>query len=100
RKMSVAVSRAAALRCTHARCVERINEIHIHSNVNTSGIQRCDFHGLMHHFSQPALIQLAHSEYPDAERFKQLAFAGVDTSCADDSSILRQYFGCKAGYVS
>src|SRR4029453_7290652 len=96
-EMTFTVSRAASLGGTHTRRIERIDEIHIHCHVKTSGIQRCDFYGFEDYVRQTALIQFAHREHANAERLEQLALAGVDASSTDNRSVFRQYFGRKSG---
>src|SRR5437016_5464026 len=88
--MTFTIGRPSTLGCPDARRIEWIYEIHVHRDVETGGIQRRDLYSFVHDVGHPALIQFAHREYANAERFQELALARIDAASADDGGVFRK----------
>src|SRR5260370_38554085 len=93
--MSFPISSSAAFRSADAGSVKRIQEIHVHRDMKSSGISGCNLKGFLDDLGHTALVHLAHRVYPDAERLDHLAFARINAARPTDHCVLRQDLGRK-----
>src|ERR1041384_83083 len=88
--MTLAISRASAFGRANTRSVERIDEIHVHRNVKSGGVERRNLNCFGYHVRQSTLIQFAHREYAYTKSTQQLSLARIYAASANDRGILGQ----------
>src|SRR6185369_6896867 len=97
--MSLSISRAATLGGSNPRRVEWIDKIHVHCDVKSGRVERCNLQGFVNDVGHPSFIQFTHREDANAERFQKLAFSGVYAASPDDRGVLRQNLWRESGNV-
>src|SRR5215475_14747016 len=85
--MALAISRPAGNPGSDAGREIRIDEIHIHRNVESAGTTGGQPHRLVHHRAHPAFVEFAHRNYAYAGRLERDGLFRVYASRADQHAI-------------
>src|SRR5215470_11643452 len=88
--MSFPVGRSATLRRPNPGGIEWIQEVHVHRDMESCRIPRCNVERFLDDFCHAPLIQLAHRVDSDPESLNHLALARVDAAGPDNDCVLRQ----------
>src|SRR6185436_14379 len=98
--MALAISRTAAFGRSNPWRVRRIDEIHVHRDVNPSRVHRSYLNRFGDNIRKSPVVQLAHREDANTHVLDELALAGIDAASADHCDVLRQYLRREARDVS